>query len=329
MRILLLSLLLAPGSVESADLKPRTLREFDAYMAEATRQMSARASGSQPFLWSASDASRLNLLKSKGVLVSPTRQEPSTDIDNGLVHDWTGAVYVPGAKAAHALRILQDVDSHKRIYAPDTVDSRLVSRTGPGSFTSSMRTVKKKVITAVLDYEFTTTYRELKPGRWQGIVRSTRIFEVENYGQTDERRKPEGTGFGFLWRLNSWWHIEEINGGVVMELRSVSLTRDIPGLLSWAIKPMVTACRKGPSKSRTARPAPPCSNSLVRTPPGRPRTAIHHVQHPLALAVALHPRSQLQHATWVRVARIVAPVRFTIPILLSSSDAAISSWTLL
>jgi hypothetical protein len=244
MRLILLCLLLTPTGAESADLSTRTLQEFDAYMANAAREMSARVSGSQPFLWSAANPDRLAQLKSRGVLVSPTNHEPSTDIYNGLVHDWTGAIFAPGAKAAHALKILQDIDNHKRIYAPDTVDSRLVARTGPGSFTSTMRSVKKKVITVALDYEFSTTYRELSTGRWQGVVRSTRIFEVDNYGQPDERRKPEGTGFGFLWRLNSWWHVEEIDGGVVMELRSVSLTRDIPGLLSWAIKPMVTSLPK-------------------------------------------------------------------------------------
>ena len=241
MRLFLLSLLLVPAGAQSVDLSPRTLQEFDAYMANAARQMSTRASDAQPFLWSAATPGRLAQLKSRGVLVSPTNHEPATEIHSGLVHDWTGAIYAPGATAAHALRILQDIDNHKRIYAPDTVDSRILARTGPGAFTSAMRTVKKKVITAVLDYEFSTTYRELKPGRWQGVVRSTRIFEVDNYGQPDERRKPEGSGFGFLWRLNSWWHVEETEGGVVMELRSVSLTRDIPGLLSWAIKPMVTS----------------------------------------------------------------------------------------
>lgn len=244
MTFLFLPLLLAPNLSEAADLKPLTLQEFDAYMANAGSQMSARASGAQSFLWSAADASRLAQLKSQGVIVSPTRKEPSTDVSGGLVHDWTGAIYVPGAKASHALRILQDIDSHKRIYAPDTVDSKLVSRDGNGGFTSTMRTVKKKVLTAVLDYEFKTVYRELRPGRWQGVVQSTHIWEVDNYGQKDENRKPEGTGFGFLWRLNSWWHVEEINGGVVMELRSVSLTRDIPGILSWAIKPMVTSLPK-------------------------------------------------------------------------------------
>jgi hypothetical protein len=244
MRLLLLSLLLAPASTETTALTPRTLAEFDAYMGDATRQMAARTSGSQSFLWSASNQERLDQLKAQGVLVSPTGKEPATEIYHGLVHDWTGAIYVPGAKIAHALRILQDIDSHKRIYAPDTVDSRVISRDGRGGFTSSMRTVTKKVIAVVLDYEFSTTYRELKPGRWQGVVRSTRIVEVDNYGQPDERRKPEGAGFGFLWRLNSWWHVEERDGGVIMELRSVSLTRDIPGILAWAIKPMVTSLPK-------------------------------------------------------------------------------------
>ncbi|MBA3974699.1 MAG: hypothetical protein C0504_10855 [Candidatus Solibacter sp.] len=241
---LLLSVLLAQGGAGDIDLAPRTVKEFEAFMDVAGRQMSARASGSQPFLWSASNPDRLAQLKARGVLVSPTNHEPATEIHHGLVHDWTGAIFVPGAKAAHALRILQDIDSHKRIYAPDTVDSRLISRDGGGGFTSSMRTVKKRVITVALDYEFSTAYRELKPGRWQGAVRSTRILEVDNLGQPDERRKPEGTGFGFLWRLNSWWHVEEIEGGVVMELRSVSLTRGVPGLLSWAIKPLVTSLPK-------------------------------------------------------------------------------------
>lgn len=238
---MILSLLLLAAAPEMADLKPETVKAFGAYMADADRQMAARASGAQPFLWSASEEARLKRLMDQGVLVSATGKDPSTEVKNGLVHDWTGAVYVPGAKAAHALKILRDVDNHKRIYAPDTVDSKLVSRDGNGGFTSTMRTVKKKVITAVLDYEFRTVYRELNPGRWQGVVRSTKILEVDNYGEADERHKPEGSGFGFLWRLNSWWHVEERNGGVVMELRSISLTRDIPFGLGWAIKPMVTS----------------------------------------------------------------------------------------
>jgi len=241
MRAWALSVLLFAPANDLTQLKPDTVREFGVYMAEADRQMAARASGTQPFLWSAAAAGRLKHLIDQGVLVSPTGPQPSRDVTGGLVHDWTGALFVPGARAAHALKVLQDIDSHKRIYAPDTVDSKLVARSGNGEVISTMRTVKKKVITAALDYEFRTFYRELAPGRWQGVVRSTRIVELEDYGKPSERQKPEGSGFGFLWRLNSWWHVEERHGGVVMELRSVSLTRDIPFGLAWAIKPMVTS----------------------------------------------------------------------------------------
>ena len=240
MSLLILGLLLATTPVLSADLKPETVKAFNAYMADADAQMQARATGAKPFLWSASNDARWKQLKAEGVLVSPTFESPSHDVESGLVHDWTGAIFIPGAKVEQALRILQDVDDHKRIYAPDTVDSRMISRNG-NEFRSSMRTYKKKVLTSVLDYEFHTVYTQLAPGRWRGRIRSTRIVEVEDYKTPQERQKPEGTGMGFLWRLNSWWHVEERDGGVVMELRSISLTRDIPFGLSWAIKPTVTS----------------------------------------------------------------------------------------
>lgn len=240
MSLLLAFLLLWQPSAFAAELKPETVRQFDAYMAQASSQMQARAEGRGSFLWSASSQERWKTLKSDGVLVSPTNESPSQDVRYGLIHDWTGAVFIPGAKAQHALLVLEDVNNHPRIYAPETLAARKLSG-GANEFRSSLRTLKKKVVTAVLDYEFQTVYRELAPGRWQGVVRSTKIVEVENFGEKDERQKPEGSGFGFLWRLNSWWHVEERDGGVAMELRSVSLTRDIPLGLSWAIKPMVTS----------------------------------------------------------------------------------------
>jgi hypothetical protein len=232
-------ILLFASAPALADLKPATVKAFDAYMERAAREMADRAAPGQAFLWSASSGSRMQSLQSKGIVVSPTGKEPVTDVPDGMVHDWTGAIFIPGAKVEHALQVLRDVNNHKRIYAPETVDSKLLSGDGL-SFRSSMRTYKKQVLEVVLDYEFETTYRQVAPGRWQGVIRSTRIVEVEDYGKANETQKPPGAGHGFLWRLNSWWNLEEVNGGLVMELRSVSLTRDIPMVLSWIIKPIVT-----------------------------------------------------------------------------------------
>jgi len=41
--------------------------------------------------------------------------------------------------------------------------------------------------------------------------------------------------------LNSYWLIEPREGGVYLECRSISLSRDIPVVFEWIIKPMVTS----------------------------------------------------------------------------------------
>ena len=44
---------------------------------------------------------------------------------------------------------------------------------------------------------------------------------------------------GFLWRLNTYWSYEERDGGLYLQIESVSLTRAIPPGLGWAIGPFV------------------------------------------------------------------------------------------
>jgi hypothetical protein len=39
--------------------------------------------------------------------------------------------------------------------------------------------------------------------------------------------------------LYSYWTLEEVQGGVVAECRTLSLSRDIPQSLAWAIAPYV------------------------------------------------------------------------------------------
>jgi hypothetical protein len=49
-----------------------------------------------------------------------------------------------------------------------------------------------------------------------------------------------------LWRLNSYWRFEERDGGVYVECRAISLTRDVPTGLGWIVEPIV---RKLPRQS--------------------------------------------------------------------------------
>jgi hypothetical protein len=70
------------------------------------------------------------------------------------------------------------------------------------------------------------------------------IAEVRNPGKPDEREKAPGEDGGFLWRMDTWWRMEERDGGVYVQSEVVSLTRDIPAGLGWLIGPFVTSIPK-------------------------------------------------------------------------------------
>ena len=165
------------------------------------------------------------------------------DIPDGLIHHWIGAVFIPRASLKQAIELAQDYNHHQDIYQPEIVRSKLLSHNG-NDFKIFYRVRKHKVITVTLDTEHEVRYFPVNATRWYDRSASTRIAEVENAGQPDEREKPVGHDAGFLWRINSWWRWEERDGGVYIECESVSLTRDIPTGLGWIIKPFVTSIPK-------------------------------------------------------------------------------------
>jgi hypothetical protein len=71
------------------------------------------------------------------------------------------------------------------------------------------------------------------------ISRSTRIAEIEAPGTSRERAFPAGEEHGFLWRQNTYWSYREGDGGLYVEIESVSLSRSIPNGLGWAVRPFV------------------------------------------------------------------------------------------
>src|SRR6185503_4958182 len=95
---------------------------------------------------------------------------------------------------------------------------------------------KKKLFTANLATEYEIEYRPLGPGRWAILSHSTKVAEVDR-----GRELPVGQDHGFLWRLNAYWLLEQRPEGVYIECRAISMSRDVPTGLGWAMKPMVTS----------------------------------------------------------------------------------------
>jgi hypothetical protein len=158
----------------------------------------------------------------------------------GMIHHWVGLIFIPGAKLDEVLGILEDYDRHSAYYAPDVERSKLESRDGD-HFRVYLRFRRHKVITVVLNTEHDVQYYRDSSERAHSRSSAVRIAEVENPGKSDEREKMPGDDGGFLWRMETWWRLEERDGGVFVQSEVASLTRNIPAGLGWLIGPFVTS----------------------------------------------------------------------------------------
>jgi hypothetical protein len=229
---------MAAQSAKPVQLNPRTLEAFDAHIHGGEMEMDQTLHGNGLFLWSQQTPERAQEVRRGKVAAQFWSGRGPVKVPSGLIHDWIAAAFISDSTIQEIFAVIQDYDNHKNIYKPEVVDSKLVSREDD-DFRIYLRLLKKKVITVVLDTDHEVHYRPVDRTRWVCRSYTTRIAEVENAGSHDERVLPPDTGYGFLWRLYSYWRFEERDAGVVVECRAISLTRDVPLGLGWALEPII------------------------------------------------------------------------------------------
>jgi putative flippase GtrA len=182
-----------------------TLRVWDAYVAQTEAQLD-RAPRS---------VSRAGAYATEGT---------SSDVPGGTISDWRGAAFLPGITLDQLLHRLQYPGTPPP--QEDVVSSRVVGRSADG-LRVSIRLVRRSIVTVSYDTEHEMTFRRRTPTLATARSVATRIEEIG------------GDDHGFLWRLNSYWRYEERAGGVMVELQSLTLSRDVPTLLRPIASPLV------------------------------------------------------------------------------------------
>jgi hypothetical protein len=200
-------------------LSPASDRAFDDYIKNAETALDWRA--------------HIPLLQ-PGVNMAAGGAKSTVDLPDAIIHDWAAAVLIPGTTLAKTIALLQSYDDYQRLYARQITESKVISHQGD-VWRIYLKLYKKAIFTANLHTEQEVEYRPIDPARWGILARTTKVEEVE-----DGRLQPVGTGHGFLWRLNAYWVLEQRPEGVYAECRAISMSRDVPAGLGWALKPMVT-----------------------------------------------------------------------------------------
>jgi hypothetical protein len=235
-----------PIPAEAAELKAKSLETFKRYVRLTEARIAGELERPETFLYvdqlpPKQREAAYALLKSGGIYIAKLATlengKPVEDSDC-LIHHWVGVVFVPGANLERALGLLQDYNRHAEIYAPEVNRSRLIARNGD-HFQTSVRFVKKKVITVVTDTDHEIQYFRLDNARAHSRTYTTRVQQVENHGKPDERLLPPGKDDGFLWQLYTYWRLHQKDGGVYIQCESLTLTRDLPPLVGPLIRPFV------------------------------------------------------------------------------------------
>ena len=156
------------------------------------------------------------------------------ELPGALLHQWRGTAFVAGGKAAGFERLLRDFDAYPKNFSPEVLQAGLLARDG-NRLQAWMRVRQRHVITVVMDSTFDVAFGQLDPEQRYSISRSTRISELDSSGNALDSRDEHG----FLWRLNTYWSYEERDGGLYIQIESVSLTRSVPVGLGWAVGPFV------------------------------------------------------------------------------------------
>ena len=241
--ILLLFLTILPSAF-SADQAPpagspsaETLRDFAEYTRVTENRLDGIVHDPNGFLWANSDERRAKV-RQAGVICEPRINKGDFKITRGLIHDWVGSSFIPGATLQQVLAPIQDYDNHKNTYKPVVIASKTLEHKG-NDFKVRLRVRKQKVIAVVLEIDSDVHYQPLAGGDWQSRAYGTRIVEIANPGAANESVRPPSEDHGYLWRLNSYWLFRQRDGGVYVECEAVSLSRSVPAALAWLIEPIV------------------------------------------------------------------------------------------
>jgi hypothetical protein len=237
-------------SLEAANLKPATAAAFDRYVKSVEAQSDKDLHGDTfLFIDRLPDAERreayreLQQGKIRIRAVRPAEYGQPNSIPDGLIHDWVGIVFIPRSTLSQTLAVLQNYNNYSTIYKPAIQKSVLLEHSG-NDYKTAMTLYNKSIITVVLHADFDVSFDAAGDSRALSRSYSMKIAEVQNPGQPNERELPVGTDRGYVWRLYSYWRIEQKDGGVYVQTEVIELSRTVPSIYAFLVRPLTVSIPK-------------------------------------------------------------------------------------
>jgi hypothetical protein len=236
---LLLMLAWLSGRCEAAPAA--AVSAFNAYTGKVEARLRDQHQRADEFLASVGTDSQTDTRLRRGqVVIEQLARGKEAELPGALLHHWRGTAFVQGARASDFEQLMKNFNGYPRTFAPQVVRaSILMPEKDANHFTATMRVRQHHVITVVMDPTYDVQFGRLDAQHGYSISRSTKITEIDAPGTAKEHAMSESEEHGFLWRMNTYWSYAERDGGLYMQVESISLTRAIPTGLGWAVRPYV------------------------------------------------------------------------------------------
>jgi hypothetical protein len=225
---------LAASILAAEEPTPAATAAFNSYVSKVEARLAGQHRTTDGYL-AAEDFARPQRSE---LIIEQLTPASGADLPGALLHDWRGTAFVPGATAGDFERVMRDFNAYPQRYAPEVLTAKVLAQQGD-QYQVAMRVEQKHVLTVVMDTAYDVTFGHLDPQRGYSISRSTKIAEIDSPGTARERALGPGEEHGFMWRLNTYWSYEERDGGLEIQIESVSLSRSIPTGLGWLIGPFI------------------------------------------------------------------------------------------
>jgi hypothetical protein len=227
----------------AAELRPKTVESWQRYVQAVEARIDRELASTSSFLVLDFVGPGTSAEERKAILAGEIpvsrmsafgANAEELDVPGGTINHWRGAVFVPGVTLDQVLSELRS-PADRRHKQEDVLESRVTWLDEDRSHVY-LKLMRKKIVTVTYNTEHDVVYKRLGPSKAMSRSVSTKIAELEEAGTPRERERPIGQDRGFMWRLNSYWRYEQVAGGVIVELESLTLSRDIPFLVKLLAK---------------------------------------------------------------------------------------------
>jgi hypothetical protein len=232
--------------LRAAELQRETLKAWAVYMQTTESRIGRELSSGGRFLVLDYQAPQLaaaerNTLRNGGIPVARMNcfdgEGSKIEVPDGMIHHWRGSVFIPGVDIGYVLARVENPVSQE-IRQEDVLQSSVLER-GDGYLKLYLKLQRSKIVTVVYNTIHEVRYQRRQDDQAWSSSRAVKIAELLHPNSPEEQEKPEGKDHGFLWRLNSYWRYEQVDGGVIVECESLSLSRSIPKLLEYFVRPII------------------------------------------------------------------------------------------